>query len=54
MDQTPAPPAHCPNGTGGLDATIAALNALDNFEIRLFNPFRHIPGRQSASGWSVI
>lgn len=26
------------NGTSGLDATIAALNALDNFEIRLFNP----------------
>jgi putative cardiolipin synthase len=26
------------NGIGGLDPTIAALNALDNFEIRLFNP----------------
>jgi putative cardiolipin synthase len=26
------------NGVPGLDSTIAALNALDNFEIRLFNP----------------
>lgn len=26
------------NGVNGLDPTIAALNALDNFEIRLFNP----------------
>lgn len=26
------------NGTSGIDATIAALNALENFEIRLFNP----------------
>lgn len=26
------------NGIPGLDSTVAALNALDNFEIRLFNP----------------
>ena len=27
------------NGTPGLDAQLAALNALDNFEVRIFNPF---------------
>ncbi len=27
------------NGTPGLDPELAALNALDNFEVRIFNPF---------------
>jgi putative cardiolipin synthase len=28
------------NGTPGLDSELSALNAMDNFEVRIFNPFK--------------
>ncbi len=33
------------NNTGGLDATLAALDAHPNIEVRLFNPFAHRSAR---------